>query len=248
MYMTSSDALSSPPALAALLESGRVALFVDFDGTLIEIASGPDAIEVPADLATRLDRLSHRLDGALALVSGRSIDNITQFVGPVNLHIAGSHGGDVQHANGETLLEAEPLPDSVREALSDFAQREGLLYERKPHGAALHFRGRPEFEAQAHAFASDLAVHHELATKSGKCVIELVRPGIDKGGAVRLLAKSEPFADALPIFIGDDVTDEDGFAACNELGGFGILVGERSSTCAQYRLGTVRDVYQWLEL
>ena len=246
--MASSDALSSPPPLAALLESGRVTVFVDFDGTLIEIASGPDAIEVPEDLSARLERLSERLNGALALVSGRSIENITQFVGPVILHMAGSHGGDVQHAYGDKVLKAEPLPDSVREALSDFAQREGLLYERKPHGAALHFRARPEFEAQAHVFANDLAVQHELATKSGKCVIELVRPGIDKGGAVRLLMKDRLFAEALPIFIGDDVTDEDGFAACKELGGFGISVGERRSTCAQYRLGTVGEVHQWLEL
>jgi trehalose 6-phosphate phosphatase len=246
--MASSDALSSPPPLAALLESGRVAVFVDFDGTLIEIASGPDAIEVPDDLSARLERLAERLNGALALVSGRSIENITQFVGPVNLHMAGSHGGDVQHTNGEKLLKAEPLPESVREALSDFAQREGLLYERKPHGAALHFRARPEFEEQAHAFAKDLSAQHELATKSGKCVIELVRPGIDKGGAVRLLMKDRPFAESLPVFIGDDATDEDGFAACEELGGFGILVGERNSTCAQYRLGTVGEVHQWLEL
>lgn len=246
--MASSDALSSPPPLAALLESGRVALFVDFDGTLVEIASGPDAIAVPENLGQRLEELAQRLGGALALVSGRSIDNITQFMGPANLHMAGSHGGHVRHANGDTLLEAEALPESVRGALSDYAQREGLLYERKSHGAALHYRARPELEDQARSFAMGLADQHKLATKSGKCVIELVRPGIDKGGAVRMLADAEPFSGATPIFIGDDVTDEDGFAACRELGGFGIVVGERSETAARYRLDNVGDVYRWLDL
>lgn len=246
--MASSDALLSPPPLAALLESSRVALFVDFDGTLVEIASGPDAISVGGGLAGSLEALARRLGGALALVSGRSIDNLTQFLGPVKLHLAGSHGGHVIHANGDTMLEAEALPDEVRQALGEYAKREGLLYERKSHGAALHYRARPDLEEQAHGFAKGLAAEHALATKTGKCVIELVRPGIDKGGAVRLLAAQSPFGGAVPVFIGDDVTDEDGFAACNEMGGFGILVGERISTSAKYRLGTVGDVHQWLEL
>lgn len=246
--MASSDALPSPPPLAALLESGRVAVFVDFDGTLVEIASGPDQISVPGDLAIALERLAGRLDGALALVSGRSIENITNFIGPVSLHMAGSHGGHIQHADGNSLLEAEPLPDSVRGALSDFARREGLLYEHKPHGAALHYRARPDMEEHAHCFAQSVATEHGLATKSGKCVIELVRPGIDKGGAVRLLAKEQAFVGALPVFIGDDVTDEDGFVACYERGGFGIVVGERNDTAAQYRLATVGDVHRWLDL
>ncbi len=237
--------LSSPPSLNSL---GAVALFLDFDGTLVEIAKGPDAIEVPGDLGARLNSLAARLEGALAIVTGRSIDNLSSFVGLEGIHLAGSHGGHILDAAGNALREAEAMPDEVRSALSAFAQQHGLLHERKTHGDALHYRSRPDLEDEALAFARTLADEHGLATKPGKCVIELVRPGIDKGGAVELLAGQIPFVGVTPVFIGDDVTDEDGFAACNRLGGFGILVGDRADTVARYRLENVGEVYRWLSL
>lgn len=240
--------LPAPPPLAGLLADCRVALFLDFDGTLVEIAEGPDAIAVPHGLADGLQRLAARLDGALALVSGRSIANLTDFLGPLPLHLAGSHGGHVLGPNGTPLREAAPLPAPVVEALGAFAQDNQLLHERKPHGGALHYRARPDLEGDARRFADTLASEHGLATKSGKCVIELVWPGADKGGAVELLTARPPFAGAIPVFVGDDVTDEDGFAACARLGGFGIAVGERESAAARYSLATVKDVHAWLEL
>ncbi|SHN58506.1 trehalose-phosphatase [Erythrobacter sanguineus] len=240
--------LPAPPPLASLLEQGRVALFLDFDGTLVEIASGPDVIIVPERLAGGLQRLSDRLGGALALVTGRSIDNLHQFLGPLQLHLAGSHGGHVLAPDEAALREAEPLPEPVTNALAGFAASFGLLFERKAHGGALHYRARPELEDETHSFAIGLAEAHGLATKAGKCVIELVWPGADKGGAVDLLIGQPPFAGAMPVFIGDDVTDEDGFAACARLGGFGIAVGERPSTAARYSLASVKDVHFWLDL
>ncbi|WP_284125113.1 trehalose-phosphatase [Parerythrobacter aestuarii] len=243
--MLQRSTLPPPPPLAEL---ERAALFLDFDGTLVEIAEGPDAINVGEGLGARLEALAGRLGGRLALVSGRSIDNLTQFLGQLSLHLAGSHGGHVQSHDGEELQEAEPLPPAIGESLGQFAQAHGLLYERKSHGAALHYRGKPDLEGEAHRFAGELAEEHGLATKSGKCVIELVRPGADKGGAVRLLMERNPFAGTTPIFIGDDVTDEDGFAACHALGGFGILVGDRPETAARYQLSTVKDVHAWLNL
>ncbi|WP_084440128.1 trehalose-phosphatase [Erythrobacter dokdonensis] len=240
--------LPPPPSLADLLADGPTALFLDFDGTLVEIAAGPDAIALPDGLGAGLERLARRLGGALALVSGRSVDNLSAFLGPLPLHIAGSHGGHVLTPCGNTLLEAKPLPAPVAEALGGFAAERGLLYERKAHGGALHYRAQPELEGDAHRFANGLAAEHGLVTKSGKCVIELVRPGADKGGAVDLLSRQPPFAGARPVFIGDDVTDEDGFAACNRLGGFGIAVGERASAAARYSLASVKDVHAWLEL
>ncbi len=240
--------LPAPPQLAHLLAEGSLALFLDFDGTLVEIAEGPDAIAVPNGLADRLQRLANRLDGRLALVSGRSVDNLQTFLGPLPLHLAGSHGGHILSPNGAALREAEPLPSPVAEALEKFARDNGVLHERKPHGGALHYRTRPDLEAETIRFAEQLAVDHALSTKSGKCVIELVWPGADKGGAVDLLAESAPFADALQVFIGDDVTDEDGFAACTRRGGFGIAVGERASATARYSLSSVKDVHAWLEL
>jgi len=240
--------LPQPPPLASLLAEGRVALFLDFDGTLVDIAAGPDTILVPEHLAGGLERLSDRLGGALALVTGRSIDNLRQFLGPLRLHLAGSHGGHVLAPGENALREGEPLPRPVTDALAGFAAAFGLLYERKAHGGALHYRARPELEEEAHSFAGGLAEAHGLATKSGKCVIELVWPGADKGGAVDLLCRQPPFAGAMPVFIGDDVTDEDGFAACTGLGGFGIAVGERPCASARYSLASVKDVHFWLDL
>lgn len=240
--------LPAPPLLGRLLADRPVALFLDFDGTLVEIAKGPDAVSVPHELAAGLEHLAARLDGALVLVTGRSIDNLHSFLGPLQLHLAGSHGGDVRTPCGTALRNGEPLPAAVAEALVSFAAASGLLYERKAHGGALHYRARPDLEDEAHGYAARLAEEHGLATKAGKCVVELVWPGADKGGAVDLLAERAPFSGALPVFIGDDVTDEDGFDACNRRGGFGIAVGERSSAAARYSLATVKDVHAWLNL
>lgn len=240
--------LPAPPPLARLLAHRRAALFLDFDGTLVDIAAGPDAVAVPSGLTAALERLAMRVNGALALVTGRSIANLHSFLGPMKLHMAGSHGGDVRMPCGTPLREGRPLPSQVTESLGSFAAATGVLYERKAHGGALHYRARPEMEADAYRFAASLADAHGLTTKAGKCVIELVWPGADKGGAVDLLAAHAPFEGATPVFIGDDVTDEDGFVASERRGGFGIAVGERASVAARYSLATVKDVHAWLEL
>lgn len=239
---------SNLPPPPALKELGEIALFLDFDGTLVGIASGPDAIAVPERLGKSLEELARRLDGALAIVTGRSIDNLISFLGDVSVHLAGSHGGHVLSAEGAVLRETTGLPGEVKDGLADYAKRAGILYEKKTHGAALHYRAKPEAEAEVRRFAEDLAGQHQLATKSGKCVIEIVRPGIDKGGAVELLAGREPFAGKTAIFVGDDVTDEDGFVACNQLGGFGIQIGQRTPTQARYRLSSVGDLHEWLQI
>ncbi len=225
-----------------------MALFLDFDGTLVEIASGPDAIAPPVDLAQRLQALAARLQGAVAVVSGRGIDNLHQFIGPVPLTLAGSHGGHILAADGTILRSADALPIAAVESLRAFAQDRGLLYEAKTHGAAVHYRAYPSLGKDAVQFVTALAREYALATKTGKCVIELVQPGADKGSAVELLHSLDPFAGKVPVFMGDDVTDEDGFAACNRLGGFGILIGDRAGSAARYRLATVDDVLAWLGL
>ena len=240
--------LAAPPSLTSLLADRRVALFLDFDGTLVDIAEKPDAVTVPRQLPTALMGLSERLGGALALVTGRSIDNLAQFLGKPTVYLAGSHGGDVLAPDGVSLRKGNPLPVPVVAALEDFAETSGLLYERKAHGGALHYRARPDLEDSALAFAASLAEAHGLVIKTGKRVVELVWPGADKGGAVDLLMTQPAFAGAVPVFAGDDVTDEDGFAACHRLGGFGIAVGDRPSSAAQFSLATVKDVFAWLEI
>ncbi|MXP45857.1 trehalose-phosphatase [Altererythrobacter luteolus] len=241
--------LPPPPAFQQLAESRAVALFLDFDGTLVEIAPGPDAIEVPADLSSRLEELGQRLDGRLALVSGRGLDNIADHVGDLAIARGGSHGAERVAADGTSLgSNPAPLAVSIVEEIQEVAAANGALFERKRFGAALHYRAAPETGPEIEAAARQIASANNLRAKSGKCVIELVHPGADKGSAVAAFMETDPFAGSLPIFIGDDVTDEDGFAQASRLGGFGIAVGDRPSQNAAYRINTVKEVYEWLKL
>lgn len=247
--MDSVAELSSPPALAQLCQAGPIALFLDFDGTLIEIAETPDGIVVPRDLGARLEALSERLGGRLALVSGRAVDNLEQHCGPLGIALAGSHGLARVSAARERLGDKPgALPHEVFAALAEFAGDEGFTLETKPHGAALHYRSDPSLAERGLAFAGSLAEEHGLIVKRGKYVIELIPPGGDKGTAVRAFMDEPPFAGARPIFLGDDVTDEDGFAAADDLGGFGVLVGKRSPTAARHALPDPTAVTRWLEL
>ena len=247
--MPTAAALPEPPPLATLAAEGDVALFLDFDGTLVELADSPDEIVVPPDLLRRIEALAKRVDGRLALVSGRAIVDIERHLGPVALCCAGSHGADVRAAGGQRLGDAaKVLPDGIARQVEDFAHANDLRYEEKSHGAALHSRGRPDQVEMAAAFLDDLAKGSELTVSHGKLVAEILHAGTDKGTAVKVFLQSAPFAGARPIFIGDDVTDEDGFAAVREAGGLAITVGERDSATADYGLADVAAVHHWLNL
>lgn len=237
-----------PPPLREIAADREVALFLDFDGTLVEIAERPGDIAVPQSLGIRLARLSEGLNGRLALVSGRAIEDLERHCGPLSVACAGSHGAALRSAEGAALHQSRPLPPAVLAEIADWARHNGADHEAKPHGAALHSRARPELEESCALFLEGLARRHGLAVKRGKKVAELVRPGADKGKAVRRFMAAPPFAGAVPIFVGDDVTDEDGFAACAQLGGFGIIVGERRSARARFALATPADVIEWIEL
>ncbi|WP_251566877.1 trehalose-phosphatase [Erythrobacter sp. 3-20A1M] len=236
--------LSPPPALASF---ETPALFLDFDGTLVDIADEPDAIVVPEDLADFLVDLDERFGGRVAIVTGRSREDIERHLGRVPVCMAGSHGAAIFAADGTAVGDpALMIPDEAKERMKAFATSQGLLFEDKPHGAGLHYRAKPEMIDACVAFAEELAEEHGLAVKRGKQVIELVAPGADKGSAVKRLLEGAPFAGATPIFLGDDVTDEDGFAACAKHGGFGILVGEQKETAARYHIEDVEKVRRWL--
>ena len=241
--------LPPPPPLAELAANGPVALFLDFDGTLVEIAETPEGIAVPATLGGGLARLSDRLDGRLVIVSGRAIDDLERHVGRIRVSCAGSHGAARRLADG-TRLGEEPagLPEGVAQEIAAFAAAHGVDYEAKTHGAALHSRRTPDMEARCAAFLDEVADRHSLVVKRGKKVAEIVRSGVDKGAAVRAFAAIHPFANAMPVFLGDDETDEDGFAACDALGGLGIAVGARTTANARYALADPAAVHQWLGL
>jgi len=237
-----------PPPLRDIAAEREVALFVDFDGTLVEIAERPGGIAVPQSLGVRLASLSDRLSGRLALVSGRAIEDLERHCGPLAVACAGSHGAALRSAEGAALHQSGSLPPAVLAEIAEWARDNGADHEAKPHGAALHSRARPELEESCALFLEGLARRHGLAVNRGKKVAELVRPGADKGEAVRRFMATAPFAETMPIFVGDDVTDEDGFAACEKLGGFGIIVGERRSARARFALASPADVIEWIEL
>lgn len=241
--------LPPPPSLAELNRDERLALFLDFDGTLVEIAPLPDAIVVPDSLADSLHRLRDQLDGRLALVSGRGIVDLEKHLGALAIARAGSHGSDCRDAGGAVLgAAARGLPQEVMEEIERAAVREGFDIESKPHGAALHYRKDPALESGVLELATRIADRGALQLKRGKCVVEIVNPGADKASAVETLMQEAPFSGANPVFIGDDVTDEDGMRRARDLGGFGIAVGDRPSENAKYGLASPAAVHHWLGL
>jgi trehalose 6-phosphate phosphatase len=241
--------LPSPPGLSALSETRPVSLFLDFDGTLVELAEIPSAISVPDRLGARLEALSTRLGGRLALISGRAVPDLERYLGSLRVARAGSHGLARMLADGAPLgAEPEALPEGAGPLLESFAAEHGFLLEQKPHGAALHYRTASHLEHLGLEFAGNLADLYGLQVKRGSYVIELVCRGADKGAAVQAFMGVEPFVGSRPVFIGDDLTDEDGFAAASGLGGFGVLVGDREPTAASYRLADAAAVHAWLGL
>lgn len=236
--------LAPPPE--GLLEGA--ALFLDFDGTLVELADTPDSIVVEDDLPELLARLSRRLDGRLAIVSGRAVGDLERYLDCGGIAVSGSHGVELRMAGGGAPTMAASVDlDHVRAAVERFAgDVPGLVVEEKPAGIAVHYRQAPKEADNVERFMSDLAVQTGMALQHGKMVAELRPSGIDKGVAVRALMAEAPFAGARPIFIGDDVTDEHGFEAVKASGGHGILVGPARETAAAYRLGDARAVAAWL--
>jgi trehalose 6-phosphate phosphatase len=248
--MDEARSLCPPPPLAELQTQGPLALFFDFDGTLVDIASRPDAIRVQPGLGVKLEALAARHGNRLALITGRSLSDVHGHIGRPRIAMAGSHGIERQTMAGE-VLGVSPIampPDALAEIEQLVAGMPGLSLEEKSFGAAVHFREAPGLGTMVAAKADMIAEAHGLVVKHGKCVTEFVRPGADKAGAVDAFMAKERFAGSLPIFIGDDLTDEDAFAAAGRHGGFGIIVGSRVPTAARFKLRDPAAVYEWLGL
>jgi trehalose 6-phosphate phosphatase len=235
--------LPPPPALP-----DDAALFLDFDGTLVELAETPGAIRVPAALGPALDRLRHRLGGRLAIVSGRSLADLERHLPAAGIAFAGSHGLELQLAGGPRLPLSAPIGlDDVRVRVEAFAAATpGLIVEGKPAGIALHYRLAPGEGPRADAFMSALAREKGFDLQRGAMVAELRPAGATKGDALKAFMTEPGFAGARPWFVGDDLTDEHGFAAAASLAGAGILVGPARDTAARYRLDSVHAVREWL--
>ena len=237
---------NEPPTLAA-----SAALFLDFDGTLAPIAPRPQDVRVPAWVLPALQSLSGRLQGAVAIVSGRPLAQLDEFLAPLRLPAAGAHGAEWRSASGRvTRRLGDPPPTVVHAARVLVAAHAGLILETKPSGFSLHYRARPELEGQCRdaLFAALAALPDSSGVwqwLSGHCVFELKQRAVSKGSAVRALLAQPPFAGRQPVFVGDDVTDEDGIAAAQAAGGFGVRVGGGASQ-ARYRLAGTEAVGAWL--
>ena len=232
------------------LSGGRYAFFFDVDGTLAAIQSRPDDAFIPASVRQTLRALFDLTHGATALISGRPIHELDALVAPLRVPAAGVHGAERRDARGE--LHRISLPASVGQELSDtlhkaLAQWPGTQLETKGMAFALHYRRAVQYENDVMQLAQLLVKRYPmLALQPGKCVVELKPQDVDKGEAIKAFMGEAPFAGCIPVFIGDDLTDEKGFLAVNALRGISVKVGEGSSE-AHYRLHGVDEVYAWLE-
>ena len=206
----------------------RAALLLDMDGTLIDLAATPDAVVVPPGLTATLARLRDSLGGALAIVSGRPVDTIDRLLGDAPGAVAGEHGGAIRHRTGEAI-ERPDLPSApeswLQAAEAAVSRYPGALLERKARGFALHFRQAQAAGEEFHALLAGLANSRPGFELHPAHMLWEVRPlGADKGRAVAALMQRPPFTGRLPVFIGDDVTDEDGMREARKHGGAGFRV------------------------
>ncbi len=214
----------------------RWALFLDLDGTLLDLAPRPDLVSVPHGLTDLLRRLTNALDGAIAVVSGRPLDEVDAILQPWQFSGAGEHGAFCRLPSGDVVsLDPAPPPADWRALVDRFgAEHPGIVVEQKSSAIAVHFRAIPEVEPTLRALLQSMvpADSADFALSPAHMCWEIRPRGIHKGAAVRRLMRESPFAGRLPVFIGDDVTDEDGMRAAEALGGIGIDVRERFSNGA----------------
>ncbi|MGO9546463.1 MAG: trehalose-phosphatase [Rhodomicrobium sp.] len=235
--------------LPNLRDARAFGFFLDFDGTLTELAETPSAVIVEERARRALESLFQASAGAVAIVTGREIDSIDRFLAPLKLPVAGVHG--FERRNGAETISTRATEDraarSIEKVLKSFATHNpGLLLEKKRGALALHYRLRPELETLCTSLVEDVAAQlPEVALTRGKMVIELRLHTATKGTAINDFLKEPPFRGRVPFFAGDDVTDEDAFAAVNALGGISVKVGS-GDTAAHLRAATVDEFLTWL--
>ncbi|MHA1518267.1 MAG: trehalose-phosphatase [Alphaproteobacteria bacterium] len=236
--------MSQPlPALGADL-----AFLFDFDGTLVAIAPRPEDVHVEARVSDLLRKLSDRFGSAVAVVTGRPLDVVDGFLAPLKLATAAEHGSIRRDASGHIYADTRSLQAivGVGDVLAPFVtDNPGLLLERKQTSVALHYRQRPELVEICRATVEDAVGSADgVVILPGKMVFEVRPKGCDKGVAVEAFLDEAPFKGRVPVYMGDDVTDEDAFAVVNALGGITIKIDD-GKTQAQYR--TDREgLFNWL--
>lgn len=243
--MSDGGPCGAPPAA-----NRRWAYFLDIDGTLAELAATPRDVRVPRATLDLVTALSASTGGAVALVSGRSIGDIDRMFPFAGLHVVGQHGSERRDARGERwMLDGVGRHlDAARARLAaEVAREPALLLEDKGRSIALHYRAAPRLEAIVLDLVERVlrGLGSDFAMQRGKYVVEIRPSGVHKGTAIEAILAGPPFARRVPVFIGDDVTDEMGFAVVNARGGHSVKVGDGPSV-ARWRLKDVSAVTKWL--
>lgn len=228
------------------------ALFLDIDGTLLDLAAAPTEVVIPVWMPGALANLSKRLDGALALVTGRALDNADELFAPQRFSVAGLHGADIRFADGQMheAPRSEALHPLRVELTSLVALNPGLVLEDKLAGLAIHYRLAPKFGEGLIRLLTEFVEAHpdQFEVQLGKMVVEVRPAGSNKGTAVEALLSRAPFKGRMPLVIGDDLTDEAMFEVANAYGGRAVRVGRPDRpTVATAEVDSADDVRTWLE-
>ena len=252
MDTSSSNAVLEAGEPPELVLDRRAALLLDVDGTLLDMAPSPDLVVVPPGLTDLLGRLCDHLDGALALVSGRPIADLDLLFAPLVLPAAGEHGAEVRHDADQPIVNLAARPESLASLYAKLtravADSDGVQIERKRTGFAIHYRQAPHLAAELHRLVDDGVAEFadEIHVQPGKMVLEVKGRGCTKARGVAALMEEPPFAGRKPLFIGDDATDRDAFAAVRQLGGHCVSVGADNADIADWVFASPSAVRAWL--
>lgn len=230
------------------LRAEETAFFFDLDGTLAPIVDNPADVAVSSRVLQVLAMIVERAEGAVAVVSGRSIATLDAFLEPLKLPLAGVHGMERRRSDGssdDAKVDAVALRDLSVKVAKFCSHHPGLLFEEKPGSVALHYRTRPDLASACLIFAEELACDSAVRVLPGKMVFEFKLGTRTKAQAIEGFMTEIPFAGRTPFFVGDDVTDEFGFVAVEQLGGIGVKIGPEE-TKARYRFETIDEFHLWL--
>ena len=246
--MTASELRTLPPP-RPLPGFGATALFLDLDGTLAAIEPRPEDVGPEPWRTSLMRELGERLGGKLAVISGRSLEEVDRILEGSVPAVAAVHGLVRRKADG--TIEQAPSDPALAEARARFETmakaHPDLRLEDKGLSVALHYRQAPQLGVRVREEAQSIAADTGLKLQLGDMVAEICSPGCDKGAALKAFMREPPFEKAAPVFVGDDLTDENGFRAARALGGISVLVGPMRPTAADLRLDSVAAVRAWLE-
>ena len=226
----------------------KVALFLDFDGTLVDIAKTPDQVVLHKKTATLLAKLNKTLKGAVAIVTGRPIIQIDKFLNPLLLPVAGKHGAEIRSSKRQIRkITGVNLVPIVKQLAAFSRIHEGTFVENKGECVALHFRESNLSDQEVQAWVKDnIHLGSNLRFIFGKKICEIQSTNFDKGYAIAQLSKDSPFKGRFPIFFGDDTPDEYGFNFINKIGGLSVKVGKDNASSAKFFTKNLQQTYEWL--